>query len=74
MSIASNDEARVEIRQIKREAHAVVIRVDVGQRSGPSVQCLPDSHAYSLCKVTASVRGPNFLNEVPSESGRSGRF
>jgi hypothetical protein len=33
--------------------------VDVGQRSGPSVQCLPRSHARFLCKVAASVRGPD---------------
>jgi hypothetical protein len=34
--------------------------VDVGQRSGPSVQCLPRSHARLLCKVAASVRGAGF--------------
>jgi hypothetical protein len=53
MSIASNDEARVEISEIEGEAHAVVVRVDVGQRSGSSVQGLPRSHAALLCKVAA---------------------
>ena len=57
MSIASNDEARVDIGEIEGEAHAVVIRVDVGQRSGPSIQRFPRSHAICLCKVTASVPG-----------------
>ena len=60
MSIASNDEARVEISEIKCEAHAVAVRVDVGQRSGSSVQCLPRSHAVLLCKVAAKCPEAGF--------------
>ena len=76
-SIASNDEARVEVSEFKGEAHAVVIRLDVGQRSGPSVQCLPRSHAWFPCKVAASVRGPDWRYDVrpiepkPGFSGQS---
>ena len=67
MPVASNDETRIEIREIEGEAHAVVVRVDVGQRSGPSVQCFPHSHARFLCKVAASVRRPNCRGDVSAD-------
>jgi hypothetical protein len=67
MPVASHDETRVEINKIEGETHAVVVRVDVGQRAGPSVQCFPRSHASCLCKVTASFRRPDCRSNL---SGR----
>jgi hypothetical protein len=63
MPVASNDEARREVRELEGEAHAVFVGLNIGQRSGPSVQCFPRSHATFLagilCKVTASMPRPD---------------
>lgn len=78
MPVASHDQTRLEIREIEGKAHAVFVRLDVGQPSRPSVQCFSRSHAIFLadilCKVTASVQRPDCLRNPYEPSDQAVLF